>query len=102
MCSGVYLLMFPTLLTTQSPFIHMINVGYCGLEEQTITLLLRSVRANCALQVLKMQGNNLSGKGTFILSKRHLCAPSVPLLALCSPAPLFPLLALCSGCNEVQ
>ena len=49
----------------------MINVSYCGLEEQTITLLLRSVRANCALQVLKMQGNNLSGKGTFILSKRH-------------------------------
>jgi len=54
----------------KSPFIEMINVSYCGLEEQTLTLLLRSVRANCALKVLKLQGNNLSGKGTFILSER--------------------------------
>ena len=80
----------------------MINVGYCGLEEQTITLLLRSVRANCALQVLKMQGNNLSGKGTFILSKRQTVWHRLFHCRLCSPAPLFPLLALCSGCNEVQ
>lgn len=47
----------------------MANVSYCGLEEQTLTLLLRSVRANCSLQVLKMEGNNLTGKGTFILSE---------------------------------
>ena len=53
----------------QSPFLTTANVSYCGLEEQTLTLLLRSVRANCNLQVLKMEGNNLTGKGTFILSK---------------------------------
>lgn len=47
----------------------MVNVSYCALEEQTLTLLLRSVRANCAMQVLKMEGNNLAGKGTFILSE---------------------------------
>lgn len=58
------------MLPQQSPFIEMINVSYCGLEEQTLTLLLRSVRANCALKVLKLQGNNLSGKGTFILSEQ--------------------------------
>ncbi|CAI8032183.1 Protein phosphatase 1 regulatory subunit 37, partial [Geodia barretti] len=51
----------------QSPFLTTANVSYCGLEEQTLTLLLRSVRANCNLQVLKMEGNNLTGKGTFIL-----------------------------------
>lgn len=51
----------------KSPFISMISVSYCGLEEQTLTLLLRSVRANCALQVLRLEGNNLTGKGTFIL-----------------------------------
>ena len=54
---------------TQSPFVTMANVSYCALEEQTLTLLLRSVRANCSLQVLKMEGNNLTGKGTFILSE---------------------------------
>ena len=45
----------------------MINVNYCALEEQTLTLLLRSVRANCNLKILKMEGNGLAGKGTFIL-----------------------------------
>jgi hypothetical protein len=36
----------------------------CGLEEQTPTLLLRSVKANCNVQVLKMDGNNNpTGKG---------------------------------------
>ena len=54
---------------TQSPFISMMNANYCNLEEQTLTLLLRSVRANCGLRVLKLVGNNLTGKGTFILSK---------------------------------
>ena len=78
----------------------MINVSYCGLEEQTITLLLRSVRANCALQVLKMQGNNLSGKGTFILSKGHQLV-SVWSTIFSVPAS-FRLLALCSGSHEVQ
>ena len=47
----------------------MVSVSYCGLEEQTLTLLLRSVRANCALHVLRLEGNNLTGKGTFILSE---------------------------------
>lgn len=51
----------------KSPFIDMVNVSYCGLDDQTLTLLLRSVRANCALQVLKSEGNSLAGKGTFIL-----------------------------------
>lgn len=49
----------------------MISVSYCALEEQTLTLLLRSVRANCALQVLRLEGNNLTGKGTFILSTQY-------------------------------
>ena len=53
----------------KSPFISMIDVSYCALEEQPLTLLLRSVRANCCLQVLKLVGNNLAGKGTFILSE---------------------------------
>ena len=53
----------------QSPFISMMNANYCNLEEQTLTLLLRSVRANCGLKVLKLVGNNLTGKGTFILSE---------------------------------
>lgn len=57
------------LLLPQSPFISMMNANYCNLEEQTLTLLLRSVRANCGLKVLKLVGNNLTGKGTFILSK---------------------------------
>lgn len=60
----------------QSPFLTMVNVSYCALEEQTLTLLLRSVRANCSLQILKMEGNNLTGKGTFILSKS--CVHSMP------------------------
>lgn len=51
----------------KSPFITTLNVGYCGLEEQTLTLLLRSVRTNCALQSLRAEGNTLAGKGTFIL-----------------------------------
>ncbi|KAL5463506.1 hypothetical protein EMCRGX_G032406 [Ephydatia muelleri] len=51
----------------KSSFITTLNVGYCGLEEQTLTLLLRSVRTNCALQSLRAEGNALSGKGTFIL-----------------------------------
>lgn len=53
----------------QSPFITMMNANYCNLEEQTLTLLLRSVRANCGVKVLKLVGNNLTGKGTFILSE---------------------------------
>ena len=60
---------FPPPLS-QSPFITTIDVSYCALDEQTLTLLLRAVRANCGLKVLKMEGNNLTGKGTFILSKR--------------------------------
>ena len=59
-------------LSTKSSFITTLNVGYCGLEEQTLTLLLRSVRTNCALQCLRAEGNALSGKGTFILSKHYL------------------------------
>ncbi|XP_003385088.1 PREDICTED: protein phosphatase 1 regulatory subunit 37-like isoform X2 [Amphimedon queenslandica] len=51
----------------KSPFIDTIDVGYCALDDQTLTLLLRAVRANCGLRVLKMEGNNLTGKGTFIL-----------------------------------
>lgn len=51
----------------KSPFLETIDVGYCALDEQTLTLLLRAVRANCGLKVLKMEGNNLTGKGTFIL-----------------------------------
>ena len=47
----------------------MMNANYCNLEEQTLTLLLRSVRANCGLRILKLVGNNLTGKGTFILSE---------------------------------
>lgn len=47
----------------------MIDVSYCALDEQTLTLLLRAVRANCYLRVLKIEGNNLTGKGTFILSE---------------------------------
>ena len=47
----------------------MMNANYCALEEQTLTLLLRSVRANCGLKVLKLVGNNLTGKTTFILSE---------------------------------
>ena len=57
------------MYSTQSPFITMMNANYCNLEEQTLTLLLRSVRANCGLKVLKLVGNNLTGKGTFILSE---------------------------------
>lgn len=57
---------FPYL---QSPFLHTIDVSYCGLDEQTLTLLLRSVRANCGLRVLRIEGNHLSGKGTFIMSE---------------------------------
>ena len=53
----------------QSPFLEMIDVSYCALDEQTLTLLLRAVRANCCLRVLKIEGNNLTGKGTFILSE---------------------------------
>ena len=53
----------------QSPFIETLNVSYCGLDDQGLTLLLRSVRANCALRTLHMDGNNLSGKGSFILSE---------------------------------
>ena len=56
-------------ISLQSPFIAMMNANYCNLEEQTLTLLLRSVRANCGLKVLKLVGNNLTGKGTFILSE---------------------------------
>lgn len=56
-------------IALQSPFIAMMNANYCNLEEQTLTLLLRSVRANCGLKVLKLVGNNLTGKGTFILSE---------------------------------
>jgi protein phosphatase 1 regulatory subunit 37 len=51
----------------KSPFVSTIDVSYCALDEQTLTLLLRAVRANCGLKVLKMEGNNLTGKGTFIL-----------------------------------
>jgi protein phosphatase 1 regulatory subunit 37 len=50
-----------------SPFIDMLNVSYCGLDDQGLTLLLRSVRANCALRTLYIDGNSLSGKGSFIL-----------------------------------
>lgn len=57
----------PSLL--QSPFIETLNVSYCGLDDQGLTLLLRSVRANCALRTLHLDGNNLSGKGSFILSE---------------------------------
>jgi len=93
------------MLPQQSPFIEMINVSYCGLEEQTLTLLLRSVRANCALKVLKLQGNNLSGKGTFILSEQLYSPLAMQVvfalllqltLRVCSLCPLY------SGCNEVQ
>lgn len=79
------------MLPQQSPFIEMINVSYCGLEEQTLTLLLRSVRANCALKVLKLQGNNLSGKGTFILSEQLSHAGSVCLVIAANSEGVFPL-----------
>ena len=73
----------------------MMNANYCNLDEQTLTLLLRSVRANCGLRVLKLVGNNLTGKGTFILSESicHLSAKVTPLL---SHLPPF------SGSDEVQ
>ena len=69
----------------------MMNANYCNLEEQTLTLLLRSVRANCGLKVLKLVGNNLTGKGTFILSElreresKYNSPPSIN-----------------SGCDEIQ
>ena len=66
MCYCVVTCLFHSV---QSPFIAMMNANYCNLEEQTLTLLLRSVRANCGLKVLKLVGNNLTGKGTFILSE---------------------------------
>ena len=71
----------------------MISVSYCSLEEQTLTLLLRSVRANCALQVLRLEGNNLTGKGTFILSES--LGHWLFLLSINS-------LLCCSGCYEIQ
>ena len=88
----------------------MMNANYCNLEEQTLTLLLRSVRANCGLKVLKLVGNNLTGKGTFILSEwkeegeggrereRERGGEREWIYILCFLAFIF----VCSGCYEVQ
>ena len=38
------------LFCEQSPFLEMIVVSYCALDEQTLTLLLCAVQANCLLE----------------------------------------------------
>jgi len=53
----------------QVNFIEMVDVRYCALEEQGLTSMLRALRANCTLSTLHLEGNNLTGKGIFILSE---------------------------------
>jgi len=53
-------------------FIEMVDVRYCALDEQGLTSMLRALRANCTLRTLHMEGNNLTGKGVFILSENDL------------------------------
>ena len=85
-------------IALQSPFIAMMNANYCNLEEQTLTLLLRSVRANCGLKVLKLVGNNLTGKGTFILSELREREREREKVSITHP----PSPSIESGCDEVQ
>jgi len=47
----------------------MVDVRYCALDEQGLTSMLRALRANCMLRTLHLEGNNLTGKGVFILSE---------------------------------
>ena len=53
----------------QVSFIEMLDVRQCALDEQALTSMLRAVRANCTLRILHLEGNNLTGKGVFILSE---------------------------------
>ena len=53
----------------QVSFIEMVDVRQCALDEQALTSMLRAVRANCTLSILHLEGNNLTGKGVFILSE---------------------------------
>ena len=53
----------------QVSFIEMVDVRQCALDEQALTSMLRAVRANCTLRILHLEGNNLTGKGVFILSE---------------------------------
>ena len=53
----------------QVAFIEMVDVRQCALDEQALTSMLRAVRANCTLRILHLEGNNLTGKGVFILSE---------------------------------
>ena len=53
----------------QVSFIEMVDVRQCALDEQGLTSMLRAVRANCTLRILHLEGNNLTGKGVFILSE---------------------------------
>ena len=53
----------------QVSFIEMLDVKQCALDEQALTSMLRAVRANCTLRILHLEGNNLTGKGVFILSE---------------------------------
>ncbi|KAI6647898.1 Protein phosphatase 1 regulatory subunit 37-like [Oopsacas minuta] len=44
-----------------------LDIGYCAIDNFSLPMFLRCIRANCLLQVLHLEGNGLSGKGIMIL-----------------------------------
>ena len=74
-------------------------MGYCAIDNLSLPMFLRCIRADCNLRILHIEGNGLSGKGIMILREFHsyilICLINYSSLEQC-----FSLYFHCGTLNE--